>query len=283
MTGSNSKLLSRELATALTGRHIPIYILPFSYSEFLHARKMQHDKKSLDEYLKVGGFPELILSFVPNYLNTLLDSLILRDIVDRYKVRNSNNLQTLSNVIFESPASPFTLRSLQKMTGIKSPTTVHKFLNYLVEVYSILKLERFSIKQKERNGGYSKIYPIDVGYIEAKKKSLTLDTGKVLETFVAVELYKRCLEKNSELFYFKTKGGNEVDFIIRKNTQIVQVVQVCERLHKGNYKREIESALHAGKELDCKNVIVYVREMEVNVSEYEDRVRFVEVGSGQTL
>lgn len=260
VTGSNSKLLSRELATALTGRHVPIYILPFEYEEFLKAKSLKRNTNSLTQYIENGGFPELIFNTIPNYLNTLIDSLILKDVVDRYKVRNISDLQNLADYLFLVPATPQTVNSLQKTLKIKSLATVSKFLSYLEEVFIFIKLDRFSQKEKQRITSYKKFYPIDTGYLSAKKISINADDGKKLETFIALELYKKSKKENSSLFYYRTKNTKEVDFVLVKNRKVLECVQVSENLNHQNYKREISALVEAGQELACSTLIVYAND-----------------------
>ncbi len=275
VTGSNSRLLSRELSTALTGRHVPIHIYPFSYEEYLTVHNKRRDSGTLDAYIKTGGFPELILNAnLSNYLNTLLDSLILRDIVDRYKVRNVVDLQSLADFILASPALPVTMRSLQKVLGIKSLQSIKKYLAYIEEVFAIIKVTRFSRKIKEGIKSYSKIYPIDTGYIEAKKKTITKDRGKIYEAFVAIELYKRAAQQGLELFYYKTKNNKEIDFVLKKNSEIVEVIQVCSSLERTNFKRELSSLQEAGRELECTKLICFYLDADDEYIEKFSEVTF---------
>lgn len=258
VTGSNSKLLSRELATALTGRHVPIYIFPFSYSEFLKAKGFTRSFETLNAYIKNGGYPELIHNHIPNYLNTLIDSLILKDIVDRYRLRNITDLQNLTDYLLGNPGLTTTLASLKKTLGLKSTTTVAKYISNVEDVFAIIKLERFTLKQKERFTGYKKIYPIDTGYIEVKKQKINSEEGRVFESFVAIELYKKSKKEGSVLYYYQNKNKKEVDFILVKNSKVVECVQVCTNLNVNNYKRELDPLYATGLELECTNLTIFV-------------------------
>jgi predicted AAA+ superfamily ATPase len=268
VTGSNSKLLSRELATALTGRHIPLYIFPFDYQEFLSAKNINRSENSLLAYIKNGGYPELINNSIPNYLNTLLDSLVLKDIVDRYKLRNVSDLQNLADYLLGNPALTTTLASLRKTLELKSVTTVAKYINNIEEVFAIIKLERFTLKQKERFTGYKKIYPIDCGYIEIKKQKIQSEEGRVLESFVAIELYKKSKATDSTLFYYQNKNKKEIDFALVKNGTVISCVQVALSLHHNNYKREIDSLYAAGRELETDNLIIYTLNSSQEIIDY---------------
>jgi predicted AAA+ superfamily ATPase len=258
VTGSNSKLLSRELATALTGRHVPVYIFPFSYSEFLKTKGFTRSFETLNAYIKNGGYPELIHNHIPNYLNTLIDSLILKDIVDRYKLRNIVDLQNLTDYLLGNPGLTTTLASLKKTLGLKSTTTVAKYISNVEDVFAIIKLERFTLKQKERFTGYKKIYPIDTGYIEVKKQKINSEEGRVFESFVAVELYKKSKKEGSVLYYYQNKNKKEIDFILVKNSKVLECIQVCTDLNVNNYKRELDPLYATGLELECTNLTIFV-------------------------
>lgn len=268
ITGSNSKLLSRELSTALTGRHIAIHINTFSYLEYIQALNLQRGIDSYQKYIATGGYPEMIQSYVgthngsgnQNYINTLLDSVILRDVVDRYKIRNYSQLKSLADYLLKSPATPVTSRSLERLLHI-SQGTIIKYIDYLEEVFSIIHVNRYSLKARERMASYKKIYPSDISIYNVKKDSPTDDKGKQLEVFIACELYKKTNQENTSINYFKTKNGKEVDFVLSKNGKALELVQVCYRLDFQNYKRETTALLEASKEVSCEVMTVYVYEL----------------------
>lgn len=261
ITGSNSKLLSRELSTALTGRHIAIHINTFSYAEYIQALNLNRGIDSYQKYIMTGGYPEMIQSYNENYINTLLDSVILRDVVDRYKIRNYYQLKSLSDYLFKSPATPVTSRSLERLLHI-SQGTVIKYIDYLEEVFSVIHINRFSLKAKERISSYKKIYPSDISIYNSKKDSPTDDKGKQLEVFVACELYKNAIQENISINYFKTKNGKEVDFVLSKNGKVLELVQACYSLNSQNYKREVAALLEASDELSCEKLTIYVFEID---------------------
>ncbi len=265
ITGSNSKLLSRELSTALTGRHIAIHINTFSYLEYIQAVKIERGIDSYYKYISKGGYPEMIKSYNANYINTLLDSIILRDIVDRYKIRNYFQLKSLSDYLFRNPATPITSRSLERLLDINQGTII-KYIDYLEGVFSIIYVNRFSNKAKERIVSYKKIYTSDISIYNVKKESPTDDKGKQLEVFIACELYKRSSEENISIHYYKTKNNKEVDFVLFKNGKIIELIQVCFSLNDKNYNREVSALFEASKELECNNLTIYLFEIDKSLN-----------------
>lgn len=270
LIGSNAKLLSKELATALTGRHIPIEILPFDFKEFLRAKNFKIDLQYIslpekhgeilhlmDEYLMNGGFPEIVLNNfnTKDYLGVLFDSLLFKDIVKRHKVKFSTQIGNLGSYLINNFASLYSLRKLQNALDFKSVTTTEKYIKYLEEAYLIFPLLRYSPKSIQRIRSPKKIYVIDNGFINAKAVQGSLNKGKLMENLVFTEFVKRGIKPNSELFYYKTRNDREVDFVVKKNTEIIELVQVCYETTNSNTKqREIKALLEASGELKVKTL-----------------------------
>ena len=272
LTGSNAKMLSRELATSLTGRHIPIEILPFDFNEYLRAKNFSFvvDDLALPEikgmllnhladYMTNGSFPELVTkSLEPKgYLDTLLDSLIFKDIVKRYKLRLSEKIYNLEMYLLDNFASEFSYRKLAKMLDFKSDVTLEKFLRYLEEAYLIYVLNRYSYKTKERLSSPKKAYLIDNGYISAKAVQSSPNHGKLMENLVFSELLKRGYQANYNLFYYKTRNNREVDFLLREDLKFSSLIQVAYKLDKpGVRDREMKALVEASAELSCDDLII---------------------------
>src|SRR3989338_8400719 len=175
LTGSSANLLSMELATHLTGRHIPIEILPFDFKEFMRAKKFEihpqygsHPKHRgellmlLDEYITRGGFPEVTVSNVnfKDYLNVLYDSFLFKDVVKRHKVKFSSQIGTLGSYFIDNFASLYSLRKLQGILDLKSITTTEKYTSFLEEAYVVFSLLRYSPKAVERIKSPKKVYVV---------------------------------------------------------------------------------------------------------------------------
>lgn len=272
LTGSNSKLLGGELASSLTGRYIDIEILPFSFREYLQALKIEIDREKLQlpeyrgkilnvlgEYLKEGGFPEISVNRIDSgkYLDTLLDAILLKDIVKRYKVRQPDSLYRLARYMLSNQCSEFTYTGIKNNFGFKSKSTVQNYINYFVEVYLMFSLNRFSFKVKEQINSAKKLYLLDNGFAKAKMFQFSPNYGKLMENLVFIELVRRGYAPNIKLFYHKNSDGTEVDFIICNGLKIEAIIQVCYDISEYKTKgREIKALLKASKELNCKNLLV---------------------------
>ncbi|PIT94915.1 hypothetical protein CO116_00540 [Candidatus Falkowbacteria bacterium CG_4_9_14_3_um_filter_38_19] len=278
LTGSNAKLLSKELATSLTGRHIPIEILPFSFKEFLKAKNFVFKQEEMalpeikgrllnyfESYLKDGGFPELVVKNLEptGYLDTLLDSLIFKDIVKRHKLRLAERIYDLQIYLLNNFASEFSYRKLANQLDFNSVITLEKYLRYLEEAYLVYVLSRYSHKAGERLASPKKAYLVDNGYITAKAVQASPNNGKLLENLVFTELLKIGYQPNHNLFYYKTRNGKEVDFILREGLKVKILIQVAYRVDELGVKdREIKALAEASEELKCDNLIILTWDYE---------------------
>ena len=291
LTGSNAKLLSGELATSLTGRHIPIEIFPFSFSEFLSARGFRGGNGAPDktearildlmgEFLINGGFPEIVVKGMApkGYLDTLLDSLILKDVVKRYKVRLAGKIYDLHTYLLNNFASEASFRRLAAKLGFNSVTTLEKYFFYLEEAYLIRVLRRYSGKAAERLGSPIKIYLVDNGYIAAGAIQLSPDSGRLMENMVFTELLKKGYKPDLDLFYYRTRNNREVDFLIRRGTKAEELIQAA--YHTGGpdtREREIKALVEAGEELKCGKLTVLTWNREEKHSARGVEINFVPV------
>lgn len=276
VTGSNAHLLSNEMATALTGRHIAIHLLPFSYREFLavgHSDRENH----LSVYLSHGGFPEIVTeqSDVVAYLGALWDSIILKDVVRRYKIRNVRDLQDLYTLILHSVTSRFNNDSLVRALGGRvSAPTVKKFLAYGQQAFLFSELERFHFGARKRLKFDRKMYVYDNGFLAAKKVSISPDSGRLLENMVFVELVRRGYSPNMNLFYYITNSGYEVDFLTRKNAKIHELIQVTwTMLEHKTREREIKSLLAAAKELKVTKIRILTWDHSETIEHGDVKIR----------
>jgi len=263
ITGSNSQLLSKELATHLTGRHLLINILPFSFKEYLDIKKEQltsHQiKEELEKFLTKGGYPEPLIRNLDykDYLSTLFSSIIYKDIVKRYSIRSPSGIDNLASYLLSNIAKEYSYTNLSKMTKVKSVHTLQKYLNYLEEAFIFFSLSKFSYKVKEQITSNKKIYCIDNGFINAKGFDFIHNFGRLYENLVAIELKKQEINGKINLYYWKNPQQEEVDFVVKEGIKIKQLIQVCYNLENNDTKsREIRALLKAGEELKCTNLIV---------------------------
>lgn len=269
ITGSNSKLLSNEMATALTGRFIQINILPFSYAEILAFNNVPITYKTptkkalllqkLAEILQYGSFPESVKSrsITRSYLSALYDSILLKDITRRFKVRNTNELYILAAYLLTNYCNPFSVNQLADELNIGSVHTAQKFCKYLTEPYLFFYLQRYNNKLKITQKSPQKIYVVDNGFVTAQSFELSENRGRLLENLVFIELLRRGYNTQQTLFYYRTRNNKEVDFICRNMHKIETLIQVSYDLRNSKtYKREISSLVEASGELKCSNLLL---------------------------
>jgi len=272
LTGSNARLLSKELATALTGRHIPIQILPFNFKEILRAKnytitdsKLLLPKEKaeflgyLNEYMINGGYPEVVMKNLDprGYLDVLFDSLLFKDVIKRHKVRFSEQIDNLGSYFINNVTGQYSLRKIANVLGFKSGVTLERYLSYLTEAYLIFSLHRYSAKAGLRLKSPKKAYVVDNGFITAKAVQYSPNNGKLMESLVFTELVKRGNEPNREIFYYRTRNDREVDFVIKKGIKILELIQVCYEINSPDVEqREIEALIEAGKELSATKLTI---------------------------
>ena len=270
LTGSNSNLLGRELATALTGRHIPLEIYPFSFREILKAEGFDPGGVELPErrgkllgllngYLTGGGFPEIVTGQIDAkiYLDPLFEAIVMRDVVTRHRVRFQRKLGELGHYVVSNFGSEFSLRKLASSLEFNSVNTLSNYLGYLEEAYLVFTLNRFSFKVKEQVRAPKKVYLVDNGFVAARSFRFSPNYGRLMEYLVFLELLKRRFRANENVFTHKTRNQREVDFVIRAGTEVVQLIQVCyEPSEPGRREREYKALVEAGGELKCDNLVV---------------------------
>lgn len=269
ITGSNAHLLSKELATHLTGRYLPITIFPFSFKEVVASEKKElttnEIKAKLDTYLIKGGYPEPLFNELPwrEYLSTLFQSTIYKDIIKRFTIRSVQGIEDLALYLISNTGKEFSYNTLRQVTRCKSIHTVEKYLYYLEETFLLFKVRRFSFKVKEQIDSNKKMYCIDNGFINARAFQISPDKGKLYENRVAISLHKRQIDTGEQVYYWKNVAHEEVDFVIKEGHRITQLIQVCADMRNPKTKdREIRSLLKASKELACKNLLIITEDVE---------------------
>lgn len=269
ITGSNAKLLSKELATHLTGRHLIINIFPFSFAEYLKTDNRELTTSEittkLTQYLLTGGYPEPLIKKIDykEYLSMLINSIIYKDIIKRYKIRAVGGIEDLASYLISNVACETSFNRLSSISKVKSPHTVEKYTGYLEEAYLFFSLRKFSYKIREQITANRKIYAIDNGMIYAKAFQLSANFGMLYENVVACELLKKAYQTDSSIFYYKNAQSEEVDFVIKQGTKVRQLIQVCYDINKPTTnKRELRSLLKAGKELKCNDLVLINSDIE---------------------
>ncbi len=239
ITGSNAAMLSKELGSRLTGRHVSKELFPFSYNEFITFAKQKKGKSSLMKYLYGGGFPEYLKTEQQDILMQLFNDIIIRDIAIRYNIKNATLLQQIAVWLVTNTGKLVSGNSLKKIFGIKSSSTVMEYLSYFTDAYLFFFVSKFSYSHKVQAVNPKKVYCIDNGFINANSVSFSNDSGRMLENLVFLELRRR----NYDIFYFNE--SKECDFVVFEKGKIKSVLQVCFQLDEDNMDREVSALIEA--------------------------------------
>lgn len=248
VTGSNAFLLSKELGTLLTGRHLKQELWPMSFVEYLTLKDVVWEKKDLyttegrakmvnlqDAYLNEGGFPQYLSTRNPRYLKELYNDIIYRDIVVRQKLPSDRQIREVAYYLASNYTHRFTYNSVAKATGIKSADTATDYIGYLEESYLVGVVTKYDYKVGEQMKSPKKVYFVDNGLVSQIGFNFSNNFGQKLENAVYVELRRR----EKEIFYFHDKG--ECDFVIREGKDIVVAYQVTVSLKdEETRKREVD-------------------------------------------
>lgn len=267
ITGSNARMLSSEMATVLTGRYLQIEMLPFSLGETLSWRNAGSDREEevartealTDDYMRNGGYPETIRSrsITRNYLSTLFDSILLKDVARRHKVRNTSDLYNLASYLLSNFCNPVSVNDLAGDLGLSSVATTKKFCGYLSEPYLFFYLPRFNNKLKLMAKAPKKVYVVDNGFVQGAAFNLSENLGRLLENQIFVELMRRGYTPGKTLFYYRTRNDREIDFVTRNGVKVEQLVQVCYDMSSPKTrKRELDALAEAAGELRCDNLVI---------------------------
>lgn len=276
ITGSNAKMLSSEMATVLTGRYLQIEMLPFSLEETMSWKNISPDREEqaaqaimvADDYMRNGGYPETIpaRSITKSYLSTLFDSILLKDVAQRHKVRNTTDLYNLATYLLSNFCNPISANELAGELGLSSVATTKKFCDYLNEPYLFFYLPRFNNKLKLMNKAPKKVYVVDNGFVQSTAFNLSENLGRLLENQVFVELLRRGYIPGKTLFYYRTRNDKEIDFVTRKGAKVEQLIQVCyDMTSERTRKRELDALVEAAEELHCDNLLVITNSQDEKI------------------
>ncbi len=276
ITGSSSKLLSKEYGTSLTGRIVSNEVFPLSFQEFLAFKKKEEMlersrgkgspalRNLFNQYTRFGGFPQVVLTEEEKdkmqILKDYYTAVIEKDIIQRYQVRDIKKLKEFCLNLYANVATHFSGYQAEKRQKISQPTA-NKFLEYAREVFLVQTTDYFSYSFTEQKSNPYKVYAIDPGLYNAVSFRFSENIGRIFENVVYLVLRR----KGEEIFYWKGKG--EVDFLIRKGTRIDRLINVCWELNKKNEKREFSGLYEAMKQFNVSNA-------QIIVNGYDDQVDF---------
>ncbi len=281
ITGSNSELLSKEISTFLTGRHLDMTIYPFSFAEYLGFKGISANAgntlekakimPALDDYLKTGGFPEVVVYGNTDVLEQIYEDVVTKDIIARYKIKEQKAFRDMALYIIANSGKEFTYNSLKKHFGLGSPNTAKNFVYYLTTAYLAIELSRFSHSLKQQAALPKKIYCIDTGM--ANKMSLTFqhEKGRQMENAVLTEL----LRKNRKAYYWKDENQKETDFIITEKNTPVEAIQVCyDPSDEKTLSRETQALASAMKKFKLQKGTIITNNTEKNATIERKKIEF---------
>ncbi|MEK6893760.1 MAG: ATP-binding protein [Nanoarchaeota archaeon] len=274
LTGSNSSLLSKEFGTKLTGRYKMFELYPFSFKEFLIKKEipLQEDLRFTTEkkaqikahfmnYMELGGVPEYLENKDQNYIQTIYENIIFRDIISRYNIKSQKILRELVNILSSNISSPFTYNSLKKSLNLSNAITVKDYISYLSNSYLFFEVLRFDYSTIRQLSFPRKIYIIDLAFFNIVGVTFKTNFGRIFENLMFIELKRR----NKEVFYFQKE--KECDFVIKQGNNVSEAIQACYQLTKENKEREISGLLEAMKEFKLKRglILTYEQEEELTI------------------
>jgi len=266
LTGSNSNLLSQEMASHLTGRYSITELFPYSFSEFLLAGNSKLENletararglalNKLMEYMRLGGFPEVVYGEnKKQYVSNLFDAIVSRDIIYRYNIRHPRTFREIAYWLTGNFAAEMSYNRIKNIFGLGSENTAKNYISYLEEAWLFVSLSKFSYKKHEslRN---RKMYLIDLSFAQLAGEGSGRNEGRLLENLVFLQLLRNRTSNGYEIYYYK--ANVEVDFVIYKLGYVKELIQVSLSLEdEKTKKREIRALLTASKNLKAKKLTI---------------------------
>ncbi|GAH48065.1 unnamed protein product, partial [marine sediment metagenome] len=271
------------------GRHLDLVIFPLSFKEFLRFRNVDLSKRFeiankeieikrlLREYIEFGSFPEVVLGGEKRQiLLSYFEDILNKDIVRRFKIRKSKELVSLAKFYLGNISSLITFSSLERTLNI-SADTVEKFSHYLEDIFILFFLKRFSYKFREPEKSPRKVYAIDVGLANTIGFRFSQNMGRLAENLVFLELKrKEMLASNLEIYYWKDVNHREVDFLIKENLKVKQLIQVCWEVNRPETKnREIRALLKAMKEFNLEEGLIITDDYEAEENIKSKKINYI--------
>lgn len=269
ITGSNANLLSMELGSKLTGRHLDYEVFPFSYCEFLTYLNLMPGSDSFLSYLTEGGFPGYLSLGKKEVLSTLVSDILVRDIFSRYNLRNLDVYRRIVQYLLSNTGKEVSFNNLKNTFEIGSASSVMDFLNYLKDAYLLFLVPRYDTSLKVQARNPRKVYAIDQGLVNFSSVSGSPDRGRLLENTVYLQLRRL----GYEIWYFK--GKRECDFICRNDKKFFFAIQVSWQLEQQNEKRETEGLLEAMNQLNLSEGTIITFDQEDKIVKEGKTIRLI--------
>lgn len=267
LTGSNAKLLSSDLATHLTGRSSEISLYPFSYTEYcsvegvdnvsLATKDIAIRRNAFDEYLKQGGFPEILrVRDAKRYISNLVDNILKRDIEQRYNIAFPAQFEKLAHHLLNVSPYVISTSDIAEQFDFKSRHTVRNYVKYLKDAYLLVGIQKYSSKSRERAVG-EKVYTVDVSLMNRRENAFSGENlGWRLETVVLNHLIRKCKNEGWDTYYLRERSG-ECDFIVCDGNRVLQCIQVCYDISSEKARRrEINGLILANRVTRCENLLL---------------------------
>lgn len=279
LTGSNARMLSKEIATSLRGRSLSFEIMPLSFREFLSFQNVDPDDKystrnraviqnHFEEYLVWGGYPELTgmeSRFKSDILQEYFNVMLYRDLMERYDIRDPSVLKYLTKRLIGCFTKEFSVNKLYndlKSRGIRiGKGTIYQMIDQIFSIYMVTHVEKYDPSLVKREMSNRKIYLFDNGFASAIHYSFSEDRGKLLENLV----FSRLRTFSEEIYFLK--NGYECDFAVFPRGERPLLVQVTDRLHQDNLDREIKGLQNAKKIITNGRCLLLTGESPVSMDE----------------
>ncbi|MFT3741165.1 MAG: ATP-binding protein [Gammaproteobacteria bacterium] len=276
ITGSNAIMFSSELGTRLTGRYLSVTMFPYGFKEYIQYKSPDlgpyqptseitaNYRRLFTEFLTEGGFPEYVKYLAPDYLHTLFENIVYKDIIVRYKLPHERIIRSLLHFLASNIAKNITFNALRKPLGLSNSNTVAEYCHYFQNSFLCFMINKYSPSLKQQYGYAKKIYWIDLALAQKIGFRISEDRGRMLENAVYLELLRR----GKEIYFYQEK--KECDFIIKFEHRIIAAIQVTVSLNDPKTReREIAGLIEALKAFGLTQGII-ITENENDTITYEE-------------